>query len=102
LSASFADDHATASLLWERAGDPEKAATAAREAGELERAMTLLRAGKLNPPDELASAVKLLRQLEQMEHKLTGLRPAERAALAAVMKRVLAGLAAEEEGLSLN
>jgi hypothetical protein len=85
LLAGLHGDHAAASTAWESLGELPQAAAQARLAGDLERAYQLLRAAKLPMDEELATAVKFLRLLEQVEQKHGSLRPNERAALLARM-----------------
>jgi len=86
--AAYNEAPAQASLLWEELGEMELAVANAREAGELERAYTLLRQAKLLIPEELATAVKALRLLQQLEQKYQRLLPAERQTLLAELNKV--------------
>ena len=86
--AAYNEAPAQASLLWEELGEMELAVANAREAGELERAYTLLRQAKLMIPEELAIAVKAVRLLQQLEQKYQGLLPAERQTLLAELAKV--------------
>lgn len=96
--ADYNDKPDEASLLWEQAGATDQAIESAREAGDLERAHALLR--RHNPsaiPDALAIAVKVVRQLVQLEQKHRSLTPAERAALLEQIARVHDAIAASVE-----
>ncbi|MCB9137767.1 MAG: AAA family ATPase [Caldilineaceae bacterium] len=73
--------HAEASVAWEALDELPQAADQARLAGDPERAYQLLRTANLPIDEELATAVKFLRLLEQVEQKHGSLRPNERAAL---------------------
>jgi hypothetical protein len=79
--AAYNGDPATASAAWEKLGQIELAVHQARVAGDLERAYGLLRRHNRQAPEELATAVKLLRQAAQLETKHLHLTPAERAAI---------------------
>lgn len=96
--AAYNGEPAVASRAWEKLGQLELAAGQARAAGELERAHTLLRQAGQAPPEELAVAVKFLRQAAQLMTKQRGLQPAERRALAEQLAALLAVLAAGAEG----
>ncbi len=95
--ADYGGDHAHASLLWEELGAMDQAIQSARNAGDLERAYTLLR--KTNPshvPEAVSTAVKTLRLLQQLTQKQHHLYPAERSALFEELQRLLAAL--EKDG----
>ncbi len=95
--ADYGGDPAQASTLWEALGDMEQAIASARNAGDLERAYTLLR--KTNPshvPEAVSTAVKALRLLQQLQQKQHHLYPAERRALLEEIARLHAVL--EETG----
>lgn len=81
-----------ASIAWEKLGEIDLAIHQAREAGELERAYHLLRQAGRPIPDVLSTAVKLIRQTEQIVHKRQSLTEGERSALAAHLTRLLASL----------
>jgi hypothetical protein len=81
-----------ASLAWEKLGELELAIHQAREAGELERAYNLMRQAGQPIPDALSTAVKMLRQMEQLIHKQQSLSDGERRALAAHLTTLLAAL----------
>ncbi len=81
LLAGLHGDHAAASTSWEALDEVPQAADEARLAGDMERAYQLLRQAKLPIDEELATAVKLLRLLDQVEQKHSNLRPNERAAI---------------------
>lgn len=78
LIAAYNGDPATASAAWEKLGQVELAVHQARLAGDLERAYNLLRKHNKQAPEELATAVKLIRQAAQLEAKHHHLTPAER------------------------
>jgi hypothetical protein len=81
-----------ASIAWEKLGELDLAIHQAREAGELERAYTLLRRAGRPIPDVLSTAVKLMRQTEQIAHKRQSLTEGERSTLAVHLARLLAAL----------
>jgi hypothetical protein len=81
LIAAYNGDPATASAAWEKLGEIELAVQQARVAGDLERAYSLSRRHNKPVPEELATAVKLLRQAAQLETKHRHLTPAEREAI---------------------
>jgi len=86
LMAAYNGDPLAASAAWERLGEIDLAVEQARAGGDLERAYTLLRTHNRPAPEELATAVKLLRQAQQLGTKGRQLTPAERAALAAQLR----------------
>ncbi len=91
--ADYGGDYAEASTLWEAIGDMDEAIASARNAGDLERAYTLLR--KVNPshvPESVSTAVKALRLLQQLRQKQHHLYPAERRALLEEIARLHAAL----------
>jgi len=90
--AAYNGDAHDASLAWEKLGEIDLAVAQAREAGEMERAYTLLRQAGLAIPEALSTAVKLARQSMQMAVKQHGLRRAERSVLAAQLASLLAVL----------
>ncbi|MCL4863378.1 MAG: AAA family ATPase [Caldilineaceae bacterium] len=102
LVAAYNGDAQLAAQTWEQLGEPQVAAEFARDAGDLERAYRLLHQARLSIPEELATAVKAVRLLQQLHHKHAGLRPAERRALLAEMAALQAAVAAaplpEDEG----
>jgi len=81
-----------ASLAWEKLGEIDLAINQAREAGDLERAYTLLRQSGQPIPDALSTAVKLVRQAAQLVNKQQTLRDGERRALADQLTSLLAAL----------
>ena len=83
LIAAYNGDAATASAAWEKLGQIDLAVHQARIAGDLERSYTLLRRHNKPVPEELATAVKLLRQATQLGAKQRQLTPAERQAIIA-------------------
>lgn len=96
--ADYGGDPAAASTRWEQLGDMEQAIASARNAGDLERAYTLLR--KANPshvPEAVSTAVKALRLLQQLQQKQYHLYPAERRALLEEIARLHAALAKDGE-----
>jgi hypothetical protein len=90
--AAYNGDPGAASLAWEELGETELAVQQARQAGDLERAYSLMRQGKLRIPEEIATAVKALRLLQQVEQKQHGLTPAERRAILEELTRLHAQL----------
>ncbi len=78
LVAGVRGDHAAASAAWEALGEPALAVEEARLAGDMARAYDLLRQMRAAPPEDLATTVKFLRLLEQLENKRYPLRPEER------------------------
>lgn len=78
-----------ASLAWEKLGELELAIHQAREAGDLERAYNLMRQAGQPIPDALSTAVKMLRQMEQIFHKQQSLSEGERHALAAHLMKLV-------------
>ena len=97
--ADYGGDHAQAAILWEALGDMEQAIASARNAGDLERAYTLLR--KTNPshvPEAVSTAVKALRLLQQLQQKQHHLYPAERRALLEEIARLHAVLEQTGDG----
>lgn len=100
LVAVYNGDAQLAAETWEQLGEPQVAAEFARDAGDLERAYRLLHQARLAIPEELATAVKAARLLQQLQHKHAGLRPAERRALLAKMaalENAMAGVRQSEE-----
>ncbi len=95
--AAYNGDAASASRIWEQLGELEMAVEAARAAGELERAHTLLRAAHRPIPEDLATAVKAQRYLQQLQQKHQTLRPGERRALAEELARLHVALTADDE-----
>ncbi len=85
LLAVYHGDTQGAAELWETLGDFKLAAEFAREAGDLERSFRLLHQAKSPIPEELATAVKAIRLLQQLERKHRGLRSAEQASLLAAL-----------------
>jgi hypothetical protein len=83
LIAAYNGDALTASSAWERLGQFDLAIQQARLGGDLERAYNLLRRHNLPVPEELATAVKLLRQAAQLATKQRHLMPAERETIVA-------------------
>jgi hypothetical protein len=88
-----------ASIAWEKLGEVDLAIHQAREAGELERAYHLLRQAGRPIPDVLSTAVKLIRQTEQIAHKRQSLTEGERSALAGHLARLLASLDVSPEAM---
>ncbi len=78
ISAAHSGDPAESSRAWEQLGEFTFAAEQARQAGDLERAYNLLRQSKGAIPEDLSTAVKAIRLLQQLEQKQRGLTPAER------------------------
>ncbi|MCB9158724.1 MAG: AAA family ATPase [Caldilineaceae bacterium] len=78
LAAGVHGQHAEASATWEALGDPEQAAWQARQAGDMERAFALLRQAKLPVSEDLATTVKFLRLLDQIEQKEYPFSPGEK------------------------
>ncbi|MFN3331898.1 MAG: hypothetical protein ACK47M_05245, partial [Caldilinea sp.] len=96
-----------ASLAWEKLGELELAIHQAREAGDLERAYNLMRQAGQPIPDALSTAVKMLRQMEQIFHKQQSLSEGERRALAAHLMKLVGVLntppaATTEDAFSLK
>ena len=81
LIAAYNGDPIIASAAWEKLGQIDLAVQQARIAGDLERAYNLLRRHNKPVPEELATAVKLVRQAAQLEAKHRHLTPAEREAI---------------------
>jgi hypothetical protein len=79
--AAYNGDALEASLIWERLGEMDLAIEQARSAGDLERAHTLLRQTKQAIPEDLATAVKAVRLMQQLGQKHLMLRPAEQRTL---------------------
>lgn len=92
--AAYNGNPRDASLAWEKLGEIDLAINQAREAGDLERAYTLLRQAGQPIPDALSTAVKLVRQAAQLTRKQQHLREGERRALAAQLRSLLAALEA--------
>ena len=92
FAAAYNGDPGTASLAWEELGEMELAVQQARLAGDLERAYNLMRQARLPIAEELATAVKALRLLQQVEQKQHGLTPAERRAILEELTRLHAQL----------
>ena len=86
LIAAYNGDALTASAAWEKLGQIDLAVQQARAGGDLERAYGLLRRHGRPVPEELATAVKLVRQAQQLGTKGRQLTPAEREALAAQLR----------------
>ena len=95
--AAYNGDPAVASVAWEKLGQVELAAQQARLAGDMERAYNLLRRYNKPVPEDLATAVKLLRQAAQLEGKYRHLTPAERAAIVAQLTQLSERLQASED-----
>jgi hypothetical protein len=93
LIAAYNGDAQAAAETLERLGDYTNAAAYARDAGELERAYRLLHQAKIPIPEDLATAVKAVRLLQQLRSKHTGLRPAERRALLAELTALQTAMA---------
>lgn len=93
LMAAYNGDAQQAAATWEQLGEWAVAADFARDAGDLERAYRLLHRSHTPVPEELAIAVKAVRLLQQLRHKFTGLRPAERRALLAELAALQAAAA---------
>lgn len=85
FASAYNDDPQQASLLWEQLGETDLAISAAREAGDLERSYQLIRQARLAIPEDLATAVKTLRLLQQLTQKHHSLQQAERNTLIATM-----------------
>ncbi len=96
LVAVYHGDTQGAAELWEALGDLKLAAEFARDAGDLERAFRLLHQAKSPVPEELATAVKAIRLLQQLERKHRGLRSAERTSLLAALDTLRATILSEE------
>lgn len=96
LVAAYNGDPATASAAWETLGQIEPAAHQARAAGDLERAYTLLRRHDRPVPEDLATAVELLRQAAQLQTKHHHLTPAERETLIAALGALAAHLRTDD------
>jgi len=79
--AAYNGDHALASDLWERSGEMQRAIDEARAAGDLERTSALYRRLNKPAPEEVATAVKFVRQGQQLQHKHASLTPAEKRTL---------------------
>ncbi|MFN8442218.1 MAG: AAA family ATPase [Caldilineaceae bacterium] len=88
VSAAYSGDPVEASRAWEELGEIGLAVEQARLAGDLERAYTLLRHNKNEIPEELSTAVKTLRLLQQLEQKHHGLNDAERQTLLEALARL--------------
>ncbi|HMN27016.1 MAG TPA: AAA family ATPase [Caldilineaceae bacterium] len=97
LLAAYNRETPMQSGTWEQLGELAVAADFARDAGELERAARLLHQAKTPLPEELAIAVKATRLLQQLRHKYTGLRPAERRTLLAELTALQNALALAEQ-----
>jgi hypothetical protein len=69
LSAGVHGRHEESSLAWEEMGDLLRAAEQARAAGDMERAYQLLRTANAPISEDLATTIKFLRLLEQIELK---------------------------------
>ena len=96
LIAAYNGDPATASAAWEKLGQIDLAAAQARAAGDLERTYNLLRRHNKAVPEEVALAVKLLRQATQLAAKHHHLTPAEREAITTQLAALSEQLAASE------
>jgi hypothetical protein len=95
FAAAYNETPAEASILWEELGEMELAITAARTAGDLERAYQLLRQAKQPMPEELSVTVKATRLLQQLHQKHHALYPAERQALLDLIQKLAAELVAD-------
>jgi hypothetical protein len=95
--AAYNGDPASASILWEQLGELDLAIEAAREAGDLERAGALLRSNHRTLPEDLATALRVLRLVGQLQHKHHTLREGERRTLAEELARLHAALTSEDE-----
>jgi hypothetical protein len=69
LAAGVHGRHEQSSLAWEEMGDLLRAAEQARAAGNMERAYQLLRTAHAPISEDLATTIKFLRLLEQIELK---------------------------------
>jgi hypothetical protein len=96
LMAAYNGDAQQAAETWEQLGEWAVAAEFAREAGDLERAYRLLHRSHTSVPEELATAVKAMRLLQQLQHKFSGLRPAERRTLLAELAALQAAVTGTE------
>jgi hypothetical protein len=96
LLAAYNGDPLTASAAWEKLGQMELAIQQARLGGDLERAYGLLRRQNLPVPEELATAVKLLRQATQLSGKYRHLTAAERETVSAQLEELSARLRGED------
>jgi hypothetical protein len=95
--AAYNGDPVTASAAWEKLGQIELAVQQARIAGDMERAYNLLRRFNKPVPEELATAVKLVRQAAQLEAKHRHLTPAERAAIVVHLTQLSEQLRGDED-----
>jgi hypothetical protein len=95
--AAYNGDALTASRAWEKLGQTDLAIQQARLGGDLERAYNLLRRHNLPVPEELATAVKLLRQAAQLETKQRHLTPAERETIVAQLAQLSERLRSSED-----
>lgn len=71
----------SAAAAWAELGEFSKAAEQARLAGKLEQAHALLRRANETVPEELAIAVKMIRQMDQLQQKHEGLTEREKVTL---------------------
>jgi hypothetical protein len=92
LVAAYHGNAQLAAETWEQLGDLTVAAEYARDAGDLERSFRLLHQAKIAVPEALATTVKTIRLLQQLQHKYSGLRPAERRALLAELAALQAAI----------
>jgi hypothetical protein len=96
LIAAYNGDPAIASAAWEKLGQIDLAVQQARVGGDLERAYNLMRRHNQAVPEELALAVKLLRQAAQLAVKHRHLTPAERETITAQLHQLSESLRSEE------
>jgi hypothetical protein len=100
LLAGYNGDHGGASAIWESLGETDRAVAAARAAGDLERSHALLRQYHRPIPEDLATALKAVRLLQQLRQKHQGLTGAERLTLVeelALLHTEITGEAAPDE-----
>jgi hypothetical protein len=98
LIAAYNGDAQAAAESLERLGDYTKAAEYARDTGDLEWAYRLFHQAKALIPEDLATAVKATRLLQQLRSKHTSLRPAERRTLLAELAALHAMIGGEGKG----
>lgn len=98
VSAAYTGDPVESSLAWEQLGEISRAVEQARIAGDMERAYNLLRQNKNagDIPEDLSTAVKAMRLLQQLEQKHHGLNHAERQTMLESLARLHTMLSAEE------
>lgn len=97
---NYNGDSATDAAAWADLSEFSKAAEQARLAGKLEHAHALLKRANEPIPEELAIAVKVIHQMQQLQQKHEGLTEQEKAALSEKLQTLQEILTFDEVGES--